>query len=1010
MAREIVRGRSSRFRWPGAAVFSRARETRFLGETGFLIVLTLLGLALRAARLDFQPLWWDEGYSVWFTTHSLGQIAALTAEDIHPPLYYALLHGWTQLFGTGPAALRLPSVIFGTLAVPAIYEAGRRIFNSRRIALLAAALLALHPLHIFYSQEIRMYGLVALLSIGVIGAAWRVMMYDVRCTMYSVPGRATSYIVDCTSYIGLTTLALYTQYYAIFLPIGLTLYAAWHWRRDLHALARWLIAQAIVALLYLPWALYAAPRLVLYVSQKVVADADKPLGLLAYLARHLAAFLTGHLEGPLAPWWPLALVLLLPLAVGWWLIYRRRMADGRWQMANSHRTSSIVHRTSHIPHSTFHILHFTSVLLLTALALGWLISLRAPFFPERGERLLILALPPFVLLAAAGLGALWRRWRVAGYAALGLVVAASAASLAAFYTVPRYVNDDYRALIAHTVEQGLPGDTVFCVYPWQVGYWRAYAPSAGLAPLLSPNAEWEAALDDALAAGRVWFPAHLALGAILETDIEQHLAARGLPFVNEWHGPNTRLSAWAGAATNDTNFTKEDMGVRFALSGGETLMLQAIAGSTAAVPAANTVTPVTLAWEADASPPVLAVSVRLTDDLGQIWAQHDYEPLGGLNSAVTRGAAKGLVAVREKDSSLPAIAQNDSNVRWQAVDRLGLLIPAGMPPGRYRVELVLRPKGAERPLDASEPDGRVLGPAARLYELEVSPAGRPLTADRLPIAVRRPSDLGDGLRFLGFSADLTSLAPGDLRKVSLFWQSSSQPTSDYVAFVQLLPRGGNAIPVWEAPPGAALPTSAWAAGTLMRTQAAFRAPASLPDGRYRLIAGLYRPADGARLRGGDGRDYISLGFVTVRGRTHTMAPPTPQHAADATFGGLARLVGYDLALAEDGLPAGGNLPLTLHWQALATADRAYTVFVHLLDEAGAVRGYGDAEPGGGRFPTPGWLAGEYLADEHAVLVAADAPPGRYRLVVGFYGPATGERLKTPDGADQVVLEAEITVR
>ncbi len=52
-----------------------------------LLLLTGLALLLRAARLDFQPLWWDEGYSVWFATPSFGQMAALTAQDIHPPLY-----------------------------------------------------------------------------------------------------------------------------------------------------------------------------------------------------------------------------------------------------------------------------------------------------------------------------------------------------------------------------------------------------------------------------------------------------------------------------------------------------------------------------------------------------------------------------------------------------------------------------------------------------------------------------------------------------------------------------------------------------------------------------------------------------------------------------------------------------------------------------------------------------------------------------------------------------------
>ena len=79
-------------------------------------VLTTVALALRVVRLEFQPLWWDEGYSVWFATHPLGQMAALTAQDIHPPLYYAFLHGWTSPLGTGPVVLRLFSVFAGIMA------------------------------------------------------------------------------------------------------------------------------------------------------------------------------------------------------------------------------------------------------------------------------------------------------------------------------------------------------------------------------------------------------------------------------------------------------------------------------------------------------------------------------------------------------------------------------------------------------------------------------------------------------------------------------------------------------------------------------------------------------------------------------------------------------------------------------------------------------------------------------------------------------------------------------
>ena len=80
-----------------------------------VLLATLAGLALRLVRWDFQPLWWDEGYSVWFATHTLDQMAALTAQDIHPPLYYALLHGWTLILGAGPLAFRSFSVVAGVL-------------------------------------------------------------------------------------------------------------------------------------------------------------------------------------------------------------------------------------------------------------------------------------------------------------------------------------------------------------------------------------------------------------------------------------------------------------------------------------------------------------------------------------------------------------------------------------------------------------------------------------------------------------------------------------------------------------------------------------------------------------------------------------------------------------------------------------------------------------------------------------------------------------------------------
>ncbi|HRW09734.1 MAG TPA: hypothetical protein P5121_31750, partial [Caldilineaceae bacterium] len=68
-----------------------------------ILLLVLLGVGLRFARLSWQPLWADEGYSLYFATEPLLRMLWLTANDIHPPLYYALLHLWTvTLAGTDP--------------------------------------------------------------------------------------------------------------------------------------------------------------------------------------------------------------------------------------------------------------------------------------------------------------------------------------------------------------------------------------------------------------------------------------------------------------------------------------------------------------------------------------------------------------------------------------------------------------------------------------------------------------------------------------------------------------------------------------------------------------------------------------------------------------------------------------------------------------------------------------------------------------------------------------------
>jgi hypothetical protein len=138
----------------------------------------------------------------------------------------------------------------------------------------------------------------------------------------------------------------------------------------------------------------------------------------------------------------------------------------------------------------------------------------------------------------------------------------------------------------------------------------------------------------------------------------------------------------------------------------------------------------------------------------------------------------------------------------------------------------------------------------------------------------------------------------------------------------------------------------------------------------------------------------------------------PQYPLQADLARLGRLVGFDLS-ATDVAP-GGQIDLTLHWQATETTGDRLSIFVHLLDAQGAFLAQADDEPGDGALPTASWLPGEYLADPHVLTVRPDAPAGPASLVVGLYDPRSGQRVSWLDAdgqpvGDQLVLPVQIAV-
>jgi hypothetical protein len=113
------------------------------------------------------------------------------------------------------------------------------------------------------------------------------------------------------------------------------------------------------------------------------------------------------------------------------------------------------------------------------------------------------------------------------------------------------------------------------------------------------------------------------------------------------------------------------------------------------------------------------------------------------------------------------------------------------------------------------------------------------------------------------------------------------------------------------------------------------------------------------------------------------APATgTESALNARFGDQITLTGYTLA-SEQATP-GEILQLALFWQTAAALDARYKVFLHLVDEQGAIVAQRDSEPGGGLALTTTWEPGALITDNHGVLLPADTPPGDYQLLLGLY--------------------------
>ena len=240
---------------PRARTGRRAALRALPPEVLILAGLIAAAAALRIVTLTGQSYWLDESQAA----HELGlpfgsMLSAWSAAEWNPPLYLILAWPWAHVFGTGEGALRSLSALLGIGLVPLLYACGRELV-SRQAGLVAAALAAVNPMMIWYSQEAREYMLLLVLCAAA-------LLFFARAL------RAGS-TRDLVWWAVFSALALATLYFAGFLIAAEGLALLWRLRSRAAAIA---CAAQVAA--FAPLIPHLLPRL----SQPALFITETPLG------------------------------------------------------------------------------------------------------------------------------------------------------------------------------------------------------------------------------------------------------------------------------------------------------------------------------------------------------------------------------------------------------------------------------------------------------------------------------------------------------------------------------------------------------------------------------------------------------------------------------------------------------------------------------------------------------------------------------------------------------------
>ncbi len=220
------------------------------------IVIILLGIIFCLIPAFHTNMWFDESYSVAIAEHGFLDIWQITGNDVHPALYYWMLHIVYLLLGNNILAFRLCSVVGLALLGILGYTHIRKDFGEK-VGILFSALVFFFPTMLMYATEIRMYTWAMLFVTLMCIYAWRLYKGQTQWkhwVLFAITALAAAY----THYYGLVTAGVVNAMLCFYL-----VKKDWKAKTFSEQSKQFIWTAIAEILLYLPWIVF----LVLQLSQ-----------------------------------------------------------------------------------------------------------------------------------------------------------------------------------------------------------------------------------------------------------------------------------------------------------------------------------------------------------------------------------------------------------------------------------------------------------------------------------------------------------------------------------------------------------------------------------------------------------------------------------------------------------------------------------------------------------------------------------------------------------------------